>query len=222
MEKLTSEQKTLAKQLTTLQKKKVQSNEGPLTREQKAEIRRIKKLEKISQLIERDVREDVIRLRLCCTVSDIHEARKLVNKKATPETLTKSNLDTLTILESRGTLDQYHLFAAEEIHLAHDLGAQDVACKIASLKERVDIIGHQFSETESELHVRLQNQYRSWFINCRHSGVDFNACLYMILNHVTLEEADRHFGKRNGYVKMHLVWGLGRYCSLFRPIGRNK
>lgn len=203
-------------------KVKVQSNQESLTKKQKTEIRRTRKLTKIGTLIERKVREDVIRLRLCCTVEDIHEARKLLNKESTPETLAKSNLDTLTILESRGTLDQYHLFAAEEIHLAYDLGGRDVACKIASLDARVDILGHQPSETESELHVRLQNQYKRWFINCRHSGVDFNVCLYMILNHVTLEESDRHFSRRNGYTKTHLVWGLGRYCSLFRPIGRNK
>ena len=201
---------------------KAKSNENQFTKIQKSEIKRTKKLEKIARLIEGGAREDTIRLRLCCTVEDIHEARKLLNRQATPETLTKSNLDTLTILESRGTLDQYHLFAAEEIHLAYDLGAQDVACKIASLEARIDVIGHQPSETESELQVRLQNQYKRWLINCRHSGVDFNACMYMILNHVTLEEADRYFGRRNGYTQMHLVWGLGRYCSLFRPIGRNK
>lgn len=201
---------------------KVQTNQQSVIKPQKNEIKPKKKLEKISQLIARGMGEDAIRLSLCCTLDDIHEARKLLNKEATPETLTKSNLDTLTILESRGTLDQFHLFAAEEIHLAHDLSAQDVACKIASLEARVDIIGHQPSETESEVHVRLQNQYKSWFINCRHSGVDFKACMYMILNHVTLEEADRHFGRRNGYTQMHLVWGLGSYCSLFRPIGRHK
>lgn len=203
-------------------KAKVQSNQEPLTKEEKAEIRRTKKLKKIKSLLEHKAREDVIRLRLCCTVEDIHEARKLLNKESTPETLEKSKLDTLTILESRGTLDQYHLFAADEIQTAHDLITRDVACKIASLEPCVDTIGMQPSETEGERQVRLQCQYNKWIINCRHSGIDFGASMYMILNHTTLEEADRHFGKRNGYVKMHLILGLGRYCSLFRPINRNK
>ena len=187
---------------------------------QKAGARRTKKLEKIGALIERKIGEDSIRLRLCCTHQEIFDARKLMNKESTKETLEKSFMDTFAILESRGTINQFHVYAAEEIHEAFHLKTRDVACSIASLEARVDRKGGRPPEMESERQIRLQQQYNRWWINCLHSGVDFNVCMYVILNHTSLADADKHFGKRNGYVKMHLVWGLGRYCDLFRPTAR--
>jgi len=187
----------------------------------KVEKRGLRCLKRIGDMIERGLREDVIILNLHCKVEDIFEARKLLNREATPETVEKSRLDTLVILESRGQLSEFHLYAAEEIYTARKLKSLDVRCRIASLETRVDTKGNRPSGTESEYVIRIQQQYNRWWINCFNSGVDLNACIYMIENQATLREADKHFGRRRGYTKTHLVLGLGKYCSLFRPVRKN-
>lgn len=188
----------------------------------KVEKSRLRRLERIGRMLERGLREDTIISLTHCTAEDIFEARKPLNLEATPETKNKSRLDTLVLLESRGELNEFHLYAAEEIYLAIKMKTTESRCKIASLETRVDISGHKPYETESERSVRLQQQYNKWWVNCRRYGVDLNACLYVIEEQVTLGESDRHFGRRNGYSKMHLLWGLGRYCSLFHPLKRHR
>ncbi len=184
----------------------------------KIEKRRIRRLERIGLMLERGLREDAIISLTHCTVEDIFEARKLLNSEATKETKNKSRLDTLVILESRGELNEFNLYAAEEIYKARRLKTIEVSCKTSSVETRVDKKGNKPSETESEYAVRIQQQYNLWWADCTRSGVDFNACVYMIENQVTLKESDKYFGRRYGYTKTHLILGLERYCSMFRPV----
>lgn len=190
----------------------------PLSR---AEKRRTRRLKKIGQMLERGLREDAIRHLTHCKIEDIFDARKLLNKEATPETNRKSRIDTLGVLESRGELTEHHLAAAEEICKAKRFITDEVRCRIASLEARVDTFGSRSIENESEYSVRIQQQYKLWRFNCTRSRIDVKACMFMIENQATLKEADKHFGRRYGYTKTHLVWGLGLYCSLFRPMRKN-
>jgi len=184
----------------------------------KVKKRQLRRLKSIGQMLERNLREDTIVLLTHCTVEDIFEARKLLNHEATPETKNKSRLDTLVLLESRGELNEFHLYAAEEIYFAIKMKTTESRCNITSLQTRVDISGHKPYETDSERSIMLQQQYNKWWVDCRRSGVDINVCLYVIEEQVSLTESDRYFRRRNGYSKIHLVWGLGRYCSLFHPL----
>lgn len=183
----------------------------------KAYKRRLRRLKRIGRMLERGLREDAIISLIRCTAEDIFEARKLLNTEATPETKEKSRLDTLALLESRGELNEFHLYAAEEIYLAIKMKTDEVRCRTISLETRVDISGHRPYETDSERSVRLQQQYDKWWANCYRSGIDINACLYVIEEQVALAESDRHFSRRNGHSKKHLILGLERYCFLFHP-----
>lgn len=177
-----------------------------------------KRVNKIRNMLEKGLREDAIISVARCTVEDIFEARKLLNTEATPETKGKSRLDTLVILESRGELTVFNLYAAEEIYKARLLKTSEVRCRTASVETRVDRKGNRPAETESEHAVRIQQQYNLWRAECLRLNVDANSCIHMIENQVTLKESDKHFGRRSGYTKAHLVFGLETYCFMFRPL----
>lgn len=149
--------------------------------------------------------------------------RTVVESDAT-RIATRLRPDTVTVLRQRGSLDQNHQFAAEEIHEIYGALTDGLTAKSRppnEMRAKLRTLGswHQPFERMSDRLVRLyHDHYRPWSIEASKRKLGSSTLLELTLNVLicgqSLHEIERGQNLRNGAASKHFREALQQYVEI--------
>lgn len=142
--------------------------------------------------------------------------REEINK-GTEQTKSKLKRDPLLIIYRHGDINLNDLYAAEYIRYAFNLITADVTLRVMNFNDFIDVFATGVTEREGEFQTRIQNQYNDWFDQCTEKQIKVGPVIHLLTEPVSLRQADKYFGYRNGTTKRYLVKGLKLYVHMFKP-----